>query len=836
MPTWRAARRPRRLSLLLISALALSGLVATTPAREAGAAESVPTTLRGSANLNGQIVNGWAGQLSVDGRYLAFSSTSPDTLPGVPGTPTQAYLRGPGLGSDATPVTLVSRGLGGLPGDAASIPVSISADGGTVLFRSFASNLVVGDTNLKWDLFVFTLATGTVERVSVGAGGEQANDHSLQGTLSADGRYVAFASSATNLWPGGTTGSQVYVRDRVTGSLDLVSVSSGGAVGDGSSGKPSISADGRFVAFESTAGNLGGDAPANSSGIYLRDRQSGTTTLVSVDSGGHSAIGDAQNPVISVDGRFVAFDSDATNLDPRDGGPNNDVFVHDRVSGTTELVSVATDDTAPAGDSFLPAISADGRFITYTSDADDIVPDDTNEALDVFVRDRHRGTTQRVSLTRTGLEANGDSEDPYFDDGPRISATGRYIAFESYATNLRGGGSGENSATYVRDLGDPPAPGARFTPLDPVRILDSRPLPYQVGPYSTPWQAGTTRDVQVAGVGGVPAGAEAVVLNVTVTGTTASSYLSVWPKGQARPTVSSLNWQAGWTIPNAVTVKVGAEGKVSIFNNRGQADVIVDVVGYYLTGVGAGLTPLDPLRILDSRPAPYQVGPYSTPWQAGTTRDVQVTGVAGVPPDAVAVVLNVTVTGTTASSYLSVWPKGQARPTVSSLNWQAGWTIPNAVTVKVGAEGKISIFNNRGQTDVVADIVGYYKQTTGATFHPLVPVRIQDSRPPPEQVGPYSTPWQAGTTRDVQVTGVGGVDPAATGVLLNVTVTGTTASSYLSVWPKGQARPTVSSLNWQAGWTIPNAVTVKVGAGGKVSVFNNRGSTNVIADVAGWFG
>jgi hypothetical protein len=408
---------------------------------------------------------------------------------------------------------------------------------------------------------------------------------------------------------------------------------------------------------------------------------------------------------------------------------------------------------------------------------------------------------------------------------------GTTYTFTVRATN--GALQGAPSAASNPVTPQAPAPGAGFIGLNPSRILDSR-AARQVGPFSTPWQAATTRDVVVAGVAGVPADAQAVVLNVTVTGTTSGSYLSIWPKGKNRPTVSSLNWQAGWTIPNAVTVKVGEEGRISIFNFAGSADVIVDVVGYYSSGTGAGYSTLSPSRIVDSRPA-RQVGPFSTPWQAATTRDVVVAGVAGVPADAQAVVLNVTVTGTTSGSYLSIWPKGQDRPTVSSLNWQAGWTIPNAVTVKVGEDGKVSMFNYAGDAHVIVDVAGYFKSGTGAEFHPVDPVRIQDSRAG-SPIGLYATAWGLETSRNVSVTGVGSVPVGANAVLLNVTVTGTTSDSYLSVWPKGQSRPTVSSLNWRAGWTIPNAVTGKVGADGAVSVFNNAGSTHVIADVAGWYG
>jgi len=339
----------------------------------------------------------------------------------------------------------------------------------------------------------------------------------------------------------------------------------------------------------------------------------------------------------------------------------------------------------------------------------------------------------------------------------------------------------------------------------------------------------------VGGVSGVPASADAVVLNVTVTETTASSFLTIWPAGQTRPTVSSLNWTQGRTIPNAVTVKLGAGGKISIFNLFGKVDVIADVAGYYDSISVDGFTSLPPTRVLDSRVA-TNVGDYASPWMTGTTRDVAVGGRGGVPEGADAVVLNVTATDTTGSSFLTVWPAGEpTRPTASSLNWRPGRTIPNAVTVKLGAGGKISIFNLSGKVDVVIDVAGYYQAGTGNGFHPVDPVRVLDSRPD-TQVGPYSSPWAFGTTRDVTVGGLLTVPIGADAAVLNVTATDTTGSSFLTVWPAGQPRPTASSLNWTPGVTIPNAVTGKLGTAGKISVYNLSGTVDVVVDVSGWFG
>ncbi len=254
-----------------------------------------------------------------------------------------------------------------------------------------------------------------------------------------------------------------------------------------------------------------------------------------------------------------------------------------------------------------------------------------------------------------------------------------------------------------------PCPASLFHPVTPVRVLDSRPAT-KVGSFSTPWVGGTSRDVAIGGVSGIPANVDAVVLNVTVTNTTGSSFLTLWPTGQTRPTASSLNWTPGRTIPNAVTVRVGTGGKVSVFNNWRQRRCRHRRGRLLRPGGGPGgdgFTSQAPARIVDSRPA-TKVGDFASPWTAGMARDVVVGDRGGVPADADAVVLNVTVTNTTGSSFLTLWPSGQTPPTASNLNWTPGLTIPNAVTVKLGAAGKVSVYNLTGDVDVVIDVAGYY--------------------------------------------------------------------------------------------------------------------------------
>ena len=322
---------------------------------------------------------------------------------------------------------------------------ALSPDGRFVGFTSFASNLVPGDTNDLQDVFLHDRETGTTERISIASDGSEADGGSatpgIGGYLvarlgiSADGRHVAFASRATNLVAGDSNGlTDVFLRDRQAATTELISVGIGGKPATGFSGiKVAISADGRFVAFDSAASNLV-DGDNNFIDVFVRDRQSATTELVSVATGGEQADGIARYPDISADGRFVAFDSGAANLVPGDGNGVFDIFVRDRQAGTTERISFAQGGGDADDHSTVPAISADGRFIAFYSDATNLVAGDTNLSLDVFVHDRQTGLTERVSVGPGGIE--GDNASLSSGSGLDISADGRYVVFGSAASNL----------------------------------------------------------------------------------------------------------------------------------------------------------------------------------------------------------------------------------------------------------------------------------------------------------------------------------------------------------------------------------------------------------------
>jgi Tol biopolymer transport system component len=251
---------------------------------------------------------------------------------------------------------------------------------------------VPGDTNGYDDAFVRDRRTGRTERVSVGTGGVEGNDRSGTEALSTDGRFVAFGSWADNLVPGDTNEAfDVFIRDRQTGRTERVSVGTGGVEGDDRSGTVALSADGRFVAFGSWADNLvPGDTNGNAD-VFVRDRRTGVTERASVGPNGVQGNGDSGSyatVVLSADGRFVAFQSSASNLVPGDTNGLDDIFVRDRLKGVTERVSLGPNGVQGNDGSSSPALSADGRFVAFGSWADNLVPGDTNEEEDVFVHAR----------------------------------------------------------------------------------------------------------------------------------------------------------------------------------------------------------------------------------------------------------------------------------------------------------------------------------------------------------------------------------------------------------------------------------------------------------------
>ena len=349
--------------------------------------------------------------------------------------------------SFAQDIERVSVSSAGIQANGNSEEPSISSDGSIVAFISEATNLVSGDTNDVQDVFVHDLDTGITERVSVSSAGFQADDEVFTMNLSSDGRFVAFGSYATNLVADDTNGFiDVFVHDRDTGATERVSVATAGTEANNESYSPAISSAGRFVAFRSDATNLVVNDTNHNSDIFVHDRTLGVTERVSVASDGTQANGDSTLPAISADGRFVAFSSEASNLVAGDTNNQADIFVHDRQSDTTELIVGPAEFNIGAGTIIVaPAISPDGDFVGFRSNADDLVDGDTNNSFDAFLVARDTLIAERLSVSSREVQGNSDSS------RPSISSNNRYVAFSSIATNLVSQDTNGSEDVFVRD-------------------------------------------------------------------------------------------------------------------------------------------------------------------------------------------------------------------------------------------------------------------------------------------------------------------------------------------------------------------------------------------------
>jgi Tol biopolymer transport system component len=651
---------------------------------------------------------------------------------------------------------------------------AVSSDGTRVVF--------VGRGESNQGVWLRDLTAGETYRLT--------NGSHFNPAISGDGNTVAYVIYGSN--------RQIFLRD-ITDPLNVgpqvrVDRSTAGAASDGLSDFPSLNEDGTLVAFHSTASNLDPLTPLPTSGgpnkVYLRDVTAETTVMLSVDIAGIAPPGNAIKPDISPDGRYVAFASEQVlttevTLAPvmlakpaAPGGDEGDettetfqqIYVIDRTAGTIAVASVSSDEVLGNGASALvygPTVSDDGTLVAFESDATNLDETDVNGVTDAFVRDLVAGTTTRMS------------ERPAFQEfGPLV-------------------------------------------PVSPVRLVDTRTTKTLLGP-------GDSITVMVRGKNGVPETASAAAINLTAVSDTAYGYMTVYPTGEQRPLASSLNLAPGAVDTNAVTVKIGADGSVTVFNSHGDTHVIVDLNGYYDHAIdisldGGGFTAMAPTRLLDTRTT-------STPIRPGETLVLPIAGTAGVPVTATAAALNVTAVAPTAPGFLTVYPSLETKPLASNLNFAPGQVVANSVIAKLGTNGAVSIYNPYGNTDVVVDLNGYFDAAEhhgGLTA--VTPSRLLDTRTANDPLGPMETV-------ELTVIDVGGV-PAdnVTAVVLNVTATLPTAPSYLTVYPSGAERPLASNLNFIPGETQPNQVFAAVGDDGKVVVFNRWGDVHVVVDVMAYF-
>lgn len=359
-----------------------------------------------------------------------------------------------------------------------------------------------------------------------------------------------------------------------------------------------------------------------------------------------------------------------------------------------------------------------------------------------------------------------------------------------------------------------PADGSGLVPLAPTRVLDTR-----TG-TGAPIGPGATVSVDLSAQ--VPANAAAVVLNVTGTAPSAGlTYLTVFPNEIDRPAVSNLNLKQWQTRPNAATVISGPSRVINFYNEAGTTHVIADLAGYYLPGSGSKFEAKTPTRVLDTR--------NGAPVGANGVRSVDLTGI--VPTTATAVTFNLTGTQPTASTYVTAYPSGTARPNASNLNLLPGETAPNLVTVAVGADRKVNLFNDSGSVHLLLDVAGYYDATAANWFYPVIPERIFDSRDPDNGELDSSFYYY-----------IGGFDVTHAAALANLTGTGPSQPQYLTTWPGdgGDTLPNTSNLNLMAGETLANNFVVKLGnhprfGGRGFNLANSDGTVHAIVDLAGIF-
>jgi Tol biopolymer transport system component len=416
----------------------------------------------GTGNVEGNNSSNTS-SISYDGRYIAFESTASNLVADDLNSMADVFLHDTTTGE----TILVSKHTNGTQATAASSNSTMSSDGKYIVYKNSSDTLVDNDLNGFADMFMYNTETGQTTRVSLGNGGNESNGNSSGGfrpSISTDGNLVVFDSLATNLVAGDTNNkSDVFIHNSQTGVTLIASKSLAGlTAGNGNSNSSSLSGNGQLVAFESMATNLVAGDTNGLTDIFVRDMNAGTTVRVSVDSNGFESNDESYSPSISSGGRYVAFHSSATNLIPNDTNFYPDVFVHDLQTGTTEIVSIHTNGTMGNGSSSNSSISSTGRYVVFTSAATNLVENDTNNVVDVFLRDRDLGTTEMISFTPSGETFSNASSNP------TISSDGNLIAFsvsnQVYVRNRSEGvttlvskstsGSQSNGESYSPSISD----------------------------------------------------------------------------------------------------------------------------------------------------------------------------------------------------------------------------------------------------------------------------------------------------------------------------------------------------------------------------------------------
>ncbi len=498
------------------------------------------------------------------------------------------------------------------------------------------------------------------------------------------------------------------------------------------------------------------------------------------------------------------------------------------INGAPRIASIAAGRTAPDADAYDRGAVQLPLCLTTNKDLTELWWNSTHEVMfqPLVTADLNVADSYTVNWG-DGTSTTGSS---HTSTSPTITHT--YARAGSYQLVFSETAAGQ-SATYTRTV---TPPGSDYVPLTPRRLLDTR-------DGTTPVAAHAKVRLQVAQGVGLPTGpVTAAVLNVTATGPTAAGYLSGYADGGSSST-SFLNYPRGGTVANQVTVPVAANGYVDFYNgSSGTVQVVADLQGYYTQSAANGYLPTTPKRLLDTRTT--NVARHAGQVPARGTVTVQITGTDGIPRTGVtAVVMNTTETGATAAGFITAYPGGTALPTASNLDFTAGSTVPNLVTVPVGTDGTVTLYNGSSRpVDLIADLQGYYQQGEGLSFFPDQ-TRLYDSRSEPGTQGtPVDSPLTPGLSlslgvgESLSMSGRDGSYHMPEAALLNTTVTGPKAAGFMSLTPTESSAPTTSNVNFTAGETVANADVATTGSNGWVWFHNgSKGSTELIVDVEGYF-